>query len=1005
MKKTILFFFAFTSSLCVFAQEGIFTFYTVNDGLAQSTVTHIYKDTFGYLWIGTGGGLSLFNGYEFRNFKSSINDSLTISNNRIRSFQPSADGKNIWAGTEDGMNCFSLKDGRLIKKICPPGYSGMTSQPLFFNDTAYWFSVASKGFFRKSYHAKEAKQILNTTFRFQVNPLHEHGEFLFQTAEKELILLSVITGKSRTYELPAGLRKKDIYSCIETTRGSVILCTENGLWLMEIKSGKISRYPFGDKNWNDAGKKINAACVDNKGRIWIAVRSEGLFVYDPVAEKVRLAGWEQSGLSVQDKLKNIMCLTADPYGIVWAGTDGHGLVKIITDRVFWGEQYLSPTVTDTCHWFTRSFYRDKNLLWVGTFREGIKIIDYTTGSIKTIFPGFQNGNKENSITAILPAPGNALFIGTTSGLFLLDTITLKLKLLKCKGEESGQDCFVNCMLRCRNGNVFAGTKGCLFRVAGAGGEIFLEKCFAKKINISALAENDNGDLILSAVYLGLFSLDRNGVLKDVFLFSHGNLLPGSTLINGFARNGGRDWYISSNAGLLVFSNDFKFIKAFTCTDGLPDNMLYGIVALPDHRYFISTGKGISIFNPQKKSFENYSEEDGMKSNECNTGALYFSPDATIYAGGVNGFDSRKFPFSREKIIEPEIYFENQFAPGYVADQGKEGSYLYELSYRDNTFALKLWQTDFTFSDRTSYHYQLNGFDPNEVSGTDNRFARYVDVNPGEYNFVSAVSFPGYASPGKVSLFSVKIIPPYWQSAWFRVGSILFILSVIAFIIYFIIRSKYKKQMRKLEMQRGLERVRIRISGDIHDDIGAGLTRIALTSDLVSRQLKQDNPLKLRVANIADSARYLSQSLKEVVWSVKPEYDQLGSMVNYFKGYCGELFEDTDFIFSFHTAGVLSQETVSPEIRRNLFLILKEACNNAIKHSGATKIEARFNYDRGKIYLEITDNGCGIGEIKDDEMNCSGMKNMEKRALDLGFQFKVSGNGYGGCSVAVSGMIS
>jgi ligand-binding sensor domain-containing protein len=116
MKRILFFSIAFAFSLSTAAQQGIFTFYSVNEGLAQSTVTCLFRDTSGYLWVGTGGGLSLFNGYEFRNYKSSINDSSSISNNRIRSFLLSSNGKNIWVGTEDGINCFSRKDVHLIKK-------------------------------------------------------------------------------------------------------------------------------------------------------------------------------------------------------------------------------------------------------------------------------------------------------------------------------------------------------------------------------------------------------------------------------------------------------------------------------------------------------------------------------------------------------------------------------------------------------------------------------------------------------------------------------------------------------------------------------------------------------------------------------------------------------------------------------------------------------------------------------------------------------------------------
>jgi two-component system sensor histidine kinase UhpB len=131
-----------------------------------------------------------------------------------------------------------------------------------------------------------------------------------------------------------------------------------------------------------------------------------------------------------------------------------------------------------------------------------------------------------------------------------------------------------------------------------------------------------------------------------------------------------------------------------------------------------------------------------------------------------------------------------------------------------------------------------------------------------------------------------------------------------------------------------------------------------------------------------------------------------SMVNYFKGYCGELFEDTEIAFSFQVTGTIQEISVSPEIRRNLFLILKEACNNVMKHSGATKVVALFHYDKEQISLSVIDNGCGYTDLPaSDMMNSSGLKNMKRRAGDIGFSFTISGTEKKGCSIIVTGSVS
>lgn len=963
----------------------------------------MYRDTFGYLWVGTGEGLSLFNGYEFKNFKSRINDSLAISNNRIRAIRPSMDGKNIWVGTEDGLNCFSRENVRLTKKIALPECSGLITVPLYFTDTTSWFLMSSKGIFKLKAGSTKPQEVSKTVYQYRINALLSNEDFLYQTLDKQLQCFSVRGETIRTYDLPEGLRGKDIHNAVEAVGGTILLASENGLWRLEKNTGKIERYPFDDDRWNDAGKKINAVCVDSKGRIWMGITNDGLFVYDPQTKRVRPVCWEQSGLSVQKRLEHIMCIQADPYGIVWVGTDGNGLVKIITDRIFFGEEYFSPLVTDTCHWFIKSFYKDNsNRLWVGTYGEGIKLVDYKHETIQTLPLDFLKDEKIEAVTAICPAPDNALLIGTNDGLYLLDTISWKSRRVVWTVSPAVGP-IVNCICRRRDGSILVGTNNYLFCVKGKGNEMHLEPFFSRGIIVSAVGENENGDVAVGSYYLGIFLLDKNGVAKDSLIYADKNSLPAATLINGFAQGEDGFLFASSSIGLIEFTPDLKIKTIFTDADGLPDNMLYGIAELPDHSFFISTGKGVSIFD--RKSFENYSEKDGMKSDECNTCALHFSDDQNIYIGGVNGFDFRHYPFVSTMYVQPRIYFEKQFSANALKDGNEKNVPAFELNYLDNTFSFQLWQSDFTFSERTTYHYQLKGFDPKEVTAAERRFVRYAGVNPGQYNFVASFSFPGFGING-TPLFSVTVIPPYWQSTWFRILAVLAILLLIASIIYFILQSKYKKRMQKLEMLRQLERIRIRISGDIHDDIGAGLTRIALTSDLVSRQLEANSQLQSRMSNMANAARDLSQSLKEVVWSVKPEYDRLDSMVNYFKGYCGEFFEHAELTFSFQTLGEIPSIPVSPEIRRNLLLILKEASNNAMKHANASKIETHVHFSKGIFSMEICDNGCGIPKEQScEKMNSSGLKNMQQRVDAIGFQLEIKSNLPSGTKICVWGPIS
>lgn len=999
MRRTVFIALLLVCRTCLFAQGGMFSFYSVNEGLAENTVTGMYRDTFGYLWVGTGDGLSVFNGYEFKNFKSTYGDPSSLSNNRVRGILPVKHGKEVWVGTEDGFNIFSADAELLQSGLRIPGYEGKTHTPVFSDDTAVWIDVPERGIFRYSLRTKKFTEQFRFAQQqvFDLRALSTPGDFIYANDKPEVIWYSVYKNIKGRYPFPEEWSRGTVMFAISLNPTTALLSTQHGLWKLNLLTGKYSEADCHIPGSRNTDLMISAICPDRDGRIWLAVRGKGLFVCDSSLSYARPCNWQQNGASELRKVQEIQNMLCDPYNVIWIGTNADGLIRLVTPRLFFSEEYLSPLVTDTCNWFTRAVYADgKRRLWVGTFNEGLKIIDRERHSIRQLNV---SGAWPGSVNAICPGPGNTLWLGVDSGLLMLDTVSWKMT--RVQNDTVNDFPFISCLYRCKNGTLLASSYYYVYRVDESGPRPRLVAINKLPLTIRAIYERRNGDLVMACSGYGLQVYSADFRLKEERVFVRDYALPSSTIINGFAHDAEGNLWASSNIGLLQFDSQLHLKSLFTERNGLPATMSYGVMTLPDQTLLVTTGKGISIFDPAKKTFHNYSHADGMKSDECNARALFLSSENEVFIGGVNGFDYVQFPFREKNVLPSRVMFGQQMVfdePFHLSDPGN-----FHLDFQQNTFSFQLWQTDFAFPERADFRYRLEGFDANEVEAGNRRYVRYSRIPPGDYTFYAEV----LPSAGEArALFHVTIVPPYWQTTWFRLLMAGVILLVVVLSIYLFMNLRYRQRLRKLEMQRQLEQIRVRISADIHDDIGAGLTRIALAGDLAAMQLPEDDAQKKRVAGMAASARSLSQSLKEVVWSVKPEYDRYDLMARYFRDYCSEFFEHSSIRLSFSAGSDLPKITVSPEVRRNLFLVLKEALNNVAKHSGAQNVSVMLKLHDDQLSMVIRDDGKGCPLPDETTMNSSGLSNMKRRAGNIGFKLSISGNDEkeSGTCISVSGQL-
>jgi nitrate/nitrite-specific signal transduction histidine kinase len=279
-----------------------------------------------------------------------------------------------------------------------------------------------------------------------------------------------------------------------------------------------------------------------------------------------------------------------------------------------------------------------------------------------------------------------------------------------------------------------------------------------------------------------------------------------------------------------------------------------------------------------------------------------------------------------------------------------------------------------------YQYRLKGLNEDWSATTTDNNVIYSHLGAGNYTFEVRCSADGIRWSEATAKVSFYMPPFWWQTWWFITLLVISTVIVLWLLSRYYIGLRWKQQMRRLEKQLAIEQERHRISGEIHDDLGAGLSGIRLQAELASRKASTPE-MKAELARIYNVASELSARMREVIWSLNTENDTLEKLLYYMQQEGYKLFEHTDIQFRAAYPAQLPHIPVSGQKRRDIYLIVKEALHNAMKHSGATEISLTATLQQHTLLITAQDNGKGIGQPLEEEGN--GMRNMQQRATKTG----------------------
>jgi len=848
-------------------------------------------------------------------------------------------------------------------------------------------------------------------FRYLVNTVHaDKFGFLWLGTKEGLCRFNKATGTFSHYPVDKGisgsLERNNVLLIYEDNSDLLWIGTGDGLFRFERSTGTFKRYESGTSSASSAYERVESIIEDRRGDLWVGTSGGGgVGRYDRAKDKFTFyINDPKDPHSLSNNLATR--IYEDRSGTLWIGTWWGGLNKL--DRARKPFSHYTQESSDPkslSNKIVTGLVEDRSgVLWVATMG-GLNRFNRETGTFTHYMndPNNPQSLGGNDIRSLLVDSKGTIWVGTLgSGLD-------KLEPIRNGGTGQGKERFMHYTHDAGNPrslgsnsilSLFEDTSGRLWigtsdqgldefdRDAG----IFIHyKHDPKDSNslgwnwVNAIYEDKSGTLWVGTATLNaLNKLDKVTGQFTRYYCDPKNIesLSFYSVHSIYEDSRGTLW-IGTAAGLNRFERSTETFTHFTTKDGIASDFIGAILEDDSGSLWLKTGKGVSKFNPRTGTFRNYDASDGVNINPSWGKASYKNKNGEMFIGGSNGF-VRFYPDSiKDNPHVPPIVITafKKFDKPVPLDTVISEKKVLELSYQDNVFSFEFVALNYTSPEANQYACKLEGFDKDWIYCGTRRYASYTNLDGGTYVFkVKGSNNDGVWNEAGTSI-AVIITPPFWKTWWGRTIFFVTIAVSIGGTIRYIAVRKMRRRMQALEQQHALERERLRISRDMHDEVGANLTKISVMSELAMKNRQTPDGGTKELLKISQTSREVIDNIGAILWAINPRNDRLDNLAGYIRESTSEYLEMTPIKYRFDFPELMPGHPLSAEVRRNIFLTMKEAINNVVKHSGATLVELHCRVTDHEVEFGIQDNGRGF-IIEDLSRHGSGLLNMKKRIEDI-----------------------
>jgi ligand-binding sensor domain-containing protein/signal transduction histidine kinase len=757
---------------------------SVDQGLSQSSVYSILQDSKGLMWFGTEDGLNQFNGYEFSVFKHDPENANSLSSNNILAIYEDSK-KQLWIGTQAGVDRYERTTNEWQH------YPLDHVQAIIEDRSGELWVGSLAGLFK--FEDGEKPGLVRHKSESTFALLEDAQGALWVGTDRGLMKLDQNREKIAHYQHASKnentLVDNFVNSIIEDAQGFLWIGTNGGLDKFDGASETFTHFiTDAEDSHSISNNVIRAIFEDRSGTLWIGT-DDGLNCYDPNSKSfIHYVNENNDAGSLSSNL--VRAIFQDRGGVIWVGTSAGGLSTYdVTDKNFAHYEYdpgdknsLSNNLVFTI------FEDDAEILWVGTGGGGI---DRLSRSMD-LFTHFQHDPddpsslSDNFVTAVYVDRQGVLWAGTANGgLNVQDRYTGEFKHYRHDETDSGSLAhdYISAIMKDRLGVIWIGTQGGGLDSFDQGTEEFEHHYGLSSKLINTVFEDQDGVIWVGTTNGGLNKYDH--VRNKFTHYIHDPFDPASISSNNvltiYQDRQGVIWIGTAGGGLNKFDLENDIFRDFREKDGLPNDVVYGILEDDDGLLWLSTNNGLSKFDPQSEHFRNFDVLDGLQSNEFNRNAYFKNSRGEMFFGGVNGFNSFFPEEIKDDPYKPPVVLTSLTQAGGNAVPGGAVETIQEVSFYwpNNFFEFEFAALSYSQPEKNQYAYMLEGFRDEQWNyiGT-KRFGRYTNLPGGKYTlWIKAANKDGIWNESGTKT-QITIVPPIWMTWWFQAGAGLLIVGMI-----------------------------------------------------------------------------------------------------------------------------------------------------------------------------------------------------------------------------------
>jgi ligand-binding sensor domain-containing protein/signal transduction histidine kinase len=978
--------------------------YTTADGLANNIVNQIVRDSRGFLWFCTREGLSRFDGHGFLSYGIDHGLPSGVVNDLIET----RDGE-YWIATGNGLVRFDPL-GVTGRQGETPGRPAFITYPLGQDRRANYVTALLEG---------------------------KDGTLWAATQRG---LFAVAANRSRSVATPrqSGDWTLELNALAEDASGALWIAASDGLYRFRggeppVKLGTHDGLP---------GDFVATVLVDRAGRVWVGTTTGGIALVGqhpktdlPIVRRVyttsdglgsnwvteiaettdgtlwaaTAGGFSRFVPGAGDDMKfrsygaaeglpfpTTNAIGEDRHGNVWVGTS-IGAAKVLADgfTIFGDRDGISTAASLLSTASGDLFVMDGGGEWRVSRYDGRKFVH-----TRIPYERLQASWGWNQM--FLVDGGGDWWIGTRTGVWRfarptsVDALTsarpvaqythrdglaadVVLRLL----EDSRGDLWVSTVGEGRSKNGLSRWE----RRTGAWSH-FVESDGLPPLDqyyVSALVEDRAGNVWVGMSGDGGLGRYQSGRFT---MFNAGQGVPGGAIRNLTVDAQGRLWAASYRGGLIRTDRPSAATPAFSVYNtsrGLSSNETSAIVEDDQGRIYVGTARGLDRLDPLTDRIVSYRAGEGPLLGEMQaalkqpSGALWFSYNS----GVVRLVPTPESPRAAPQVLITAVRVAGERLP--VSAVGETDVADARLTRDDHSLEIDFVAPGFGPREGVTYQFMLEGADRTWGSPTEQRTVSYANLAPGGYRFiVRAINREGKASES-VAGFGFTVPSPLWQRWWF--------LTIVTALLAGVAQAVHRYRVARVI---ALAQVRTHIASDLHDDIGANLTKIAVLTEVVRRQVGSHPPADAHLDAIATVARESVTAMGDIVWAVSPDRDTLQELGRKIREHAEETFADREVAVTFDLPEATRDVKLSGDVRRDVYLIGKEAITNAARHAGCSRLSIELSADGRQLRLGISDDGVGFDPSLQGDGD--GLPNLRRRAMRLGGTLEISSQSGSGTSI-------